>query len=242
MEGFGGIPVKGARSSIPALSRGLLARLRAYFFAGILITAPISITLYIVWLVIDFVDARVVSVLPGNPNTYLPYKIPGVGLVAVVVLLTLIGWITAGFTGRLFVRMSESVLSRMPVVRSVYSWIKQIVETVFQEHGTPFREPVLVEFPRAGVWSVGFITGRTPGKSQSLVDGGLINVLLPTAVNVTTGFLVLVPPKDVIPLDITAEEALKLLVSGGIATPPDKPTPLIQPERTSLTAASRSNK
>lgn len=235
-------------TSLPPIPEGtpfhmsLMARLRAYFFAGILITAPIAITIYIAWVVIGFIDARVVSVLPGNPNEYLPFKIPGVGLVIVVVLLTGIGWVTAGLLGRLFVRLSEAVLNRMPVIRSVYGWTKQIFETVFHERGTPFREPVLVEFPRAGVWSVGFVTGRTPGKSQTLAEGGLINVLLPTAPNVTTGFLVLVPPKDVVPLDLTTEEALKLLVSGGIATPPERSAPVDQPDRTSLTAASRSNK
>lgn len=221
---------------------GLMARLRAYFFAGILITAPISITIYIAWLIITFIDARVASLLPGNPNAYLPFNIPGVGLVIVVVLLTLIGWATAGLLGRLFVRLSEAVLNRMPVIRGVYGWTKQIFETVFHERASPFREPVLVEFPRAGVWSVGFVTGRTPGKTQDLVEGGLINVLLPTAPNITTGFLILVPPKDIVPLDLTTEEALKLLVSGGIATPAPKPAPVGQPERTSLTAESRSNK
>jgi uncharacterized membrane protein len=221
---------------------GLLRRLRAYFFAGILITAPISITIYMVWLVIGFIDSRVASLLPGNPNSYLPFNIPGVGLIIVVGLLTLIGWITAGLLGRLFLSLSEAVLNRMPVIRNVYSWIKQIFETVFHEHGTPFREAVLVEFPRRGLWRIGFVTGRTPGKTQDVVEGGLVNVLLPNTPNAATGFLVLVPPNDVVPLDLTTEEALKLLVSGGIATPPEKPTPLVQPERTSLTAASRSNR
>jgi len=139
----------------------LMARLRAYFFAGILITAPISITLYVAWIVITFVDSRVVGVLPGNPNTYLPFNIPGVGLVIVIVLLTLIGWGTTGLLGRMFLSLSEAVLNRMPVVRSVYSWVKQIFETVFHERGTPFRDVVLIEFPRKGLWRVGFITGRT---------------------------------------------------------------------------------
>lgn len=235
-------------ASLPPIPEGtpfhmsLLARLRAYFFAGILITAPISITIYIAWLVIYFIDSRVASLLPGNPNLYLPFNIPGVGLVIVMVMLTLIGWVTAGLLGRLFVGLSEAVLNRMPVIRNVYSWIKQIFETVFHEHGTPFREAVLVEFPRRGLWRVGFVTGRTPGKTQEVVEGGLVNVLLPNTPNAATGFLVLVPPNDVVPLDLTTEEALKLLVSGGIATPPEKPTPLVQPERTSLTAASRSNR
>ena len=222
----------------------LMVRLRAYFFAGILITAPISITLYMAWLVITFVDGRVVGLLPGNPNTYLPFNIPGVGLVIVIVLLTLIGWGTAGLAGRLFLNLSEAILNRMPVVRSVYSWVKQIFETVFHERGTPFRDVVLIEFPRKGLWRVGFITGRTPGKTQEVVPGGLTNVLLPNTPNAATGFLVLVPDEDIIRLDLTTEEALKLLVSGGIATPPErKPAAAAdQPERTSLTAASRSNR
>ena len=219
----------------------LMARLRAYFFAGILITAPISITIYIAWLVIGFVDARVVGLLPGNPNTYLPYQFPGVGLVIVIGLLTLIGWGTTGLLGRLFLYLSEAVLNRMPVVRSVYSWVKQVFETVFHEKGTPFREPVLIEFPRKGLWRVGFVTGRTPGRVQEIVPGGLVNVLLPNTPNAATGFLVLVPQDDIVRLDLTTEEALKLLVSGGIATPPERKLPA-QPERTSFTAASRSNK
>jgi uncharacterized membrane protein len=220
---------------------GLLARLRAYFFAGILITAPISITIYIAWIVIGFIDARVAGLLPGaNPNTYLPFNIPGIGLVIVIGLLTLIGWVTAGLLGRLFLRLSEAVLNRMPVVRSIYSWVKQIFETVFHERGTPFRDVVLIEFPRKGLWRVGFVTGRTPGRAQEIVQGGLVNVMLPNTPNAATGFLVLVPPDDVVRLDLTTEEALKLLVSGGIATPPERPA--AQPERTNLTAASRSNK
>ena len=220
----------------------LMARLRAYFFAGILITAPISITIYIAWLVIGFVDARVVGLLPGNPNTYLPYQFPGVGLVIVIGLLTLIGWGTTGLLGRLFLYLSEAVLNRMPVVRSVYSWVKQVFETVLHEKGTPFREPVLIEFPRKGLWRVGFVTGRTPGRAQDIVPGGLVNVLLPNTPNAATGFLVLVPQDDIVRLDLTTEEALKLLVSGGIATPPAKAAASVQPERTSFTAASRSNK
>lgn len=221
---------------------GLLARLRAYFFAGILITAPLAITIYLAWIVIGFIDARVAGLLPGsNPNTSLPFNIPGIGLIFVIAGLTLIGWVTAGIVGRLFLRLSEAVLNRMPVVRSIYSWVKQIFETVFHERGTPFRDVVLVEFPRRGLWRVGFVTGRTPGKVQEVVEGGLLNVMLPNTPNAATGFLVLVPPDDVVRLDLTPEEALKLLVSGGIATPPERPT-VDQPERTNLTAASRSNR
>lgn len=202
----------------------LLARLRAYFFAGILITAPISITFYIAYLVIHFIDGQVAALLPAqyNPNTYLPFSIPGLGLVIVGVALILIGWLTAGLLGRLFLRISEAVLRRMPVVRSIYSWVKQIFETVFHERASPFREVVLVEFPRKGLWRIGFVTGRTPGKTQEIVPGGLVNVFLPSTPNAASGFLVLVPAEDIYRVDLSTEDALKLIVSAGIATPPER--------------------
>lgn len=217
----------------------LMARLRAYFFAGILITAPISITFYIAWIVINFVDGRVARMLPEdyNPNHYLPFSIPGLGLLVAIVMLTLIGWITAGLLGRLFLRVSEAVLRRMPVVSSIYSWVKQIFETVFHERASPFREVVLIEFPRKGLWRVGFVTGKTPGSTQDILPGGLVNVFLPGTPNAASGFLVLVPTADIYRVDLSPEEALKLVVSAGIATPLPR-----QPERSNLIAASRSNK
>lgn len=209
----------------------LMARLRAYFFAGILITAPISITIYIAWLLINFVDAQVTGHIPRdyNPNTYLPVNIPGLGLIVVITMLTLIGWITAGIFGRLFLRISEAILRQMPVVRSIYAWVKQIFETVFHERASPFREVVLIEFPRKGLWRVGFITGRTPGSTQDIVPGGLVNVFLPGTPNAASGFLVLVPVGDIYRVDLTTEEALKLVVSGGIATPAPR-LPLRRPD------------
>jgi uncharacterized membrane protein len=212
----------------PIIHMSLMARLRAYFFAGILITAPISLTLYIAWLLINFIDAQVANILPRdyNPNRYLPISIPGLGLIIAVALLTLIGWVTAGFFGRLFLRISEGILRRMPVVRSIYAWVKQIFETVFHERASPFREVVLIEFPRKGLWRVGFITGRTPGSTQDIVPGGLVNVFLPGTPNAASGFLVLVPVTDIYRVDLTTEEALKLVVSGGIATPPPRIPPL----------------
>lgn len=199
----------------------LMQRLRAYFFAGILIVAPISLTLYITWLLINFIDHQVARLIPGdyNLNQYLPVNIPGFGLIIAIVLLTFIGWLTAGFFGRLFLRISEGILRRMPVVRSIYAWVKQIFETVFHERASPFREVVLVEFPRKGLWRIGFITGRTPGTTQDIAPGGLVNVFLPGTPNAASGFLVLVPTGDIYRVDLTTEEALKLVVSGGIATP-----------------------
>jgi uncharacterized membrane protein len=202
----------------------LMQRLRAYLFAGILITAPVSITIYLSWLVVHFVDERVNNLLPRdyNPNHYLPFSVPGLGLLIVLLALIFIGGLAAGLIGRAFVRISEGVLHRTPVVRSIYSAIKQIFHTILAERAQAFRQVVLVEFPRTGLWRIGFVTGVTPGKTQEVVPGGLVNVFIPGTPNVTAGFLVLVPKDEAIELELTAEEAIKLIVSGGIATPPPR--------------------
>ena len=202
---------------------GLAGRLRAYFFAGILITAPISITFYLAWLFITFVDSRVTPWIPEkyNPTTYLPFGLPGLGLVVVVVALTLIGMLTAGFFGRLIMRFYDGLLARMPVVRNVYSALKQIIETVLAQQSTAFRQAVLIEYPRRGLWAIAFITGRTEEEVQNLTDEEMINIFLPTTPNPTSGFLLFVPKGDLIPLSMTVEEAIKMVISAGIVTPPD---------------------
>jgi len=200
------------------------ARLRTYFFAGILVTAPISITFYIAWLFISFVDDSVKPLIPTryNPETYLPFSVPGIGLIVVLVSLTAIGWATAGFLGRFFVRLSERVLSRMPVIRSIYSATKQIFETVLAQQSSAFREVVLVEYPRRDIWAIGFITGTTHGEVQELTEDEVLNVFLPTTPNPTSGFLLFVPKRDAVRLSMTVEEGIKMVVSGGIVTPPDR--------------------
>ncbi|HJO88234.1 MAG TPA: DUF502 domain-containing protein [Alphaproteobacteria bacterium] len=200
------------------------ARLRTYFLAGILVTAPITITLYAAWIFVAFVDGKVTPLIPEsyNPSTYLPFDIPGLGLVVMAVVLILIGWLTAGFLGRLFLRISERILRRMPVISGMYSAIKQIFETVLKKQSNAFREAVLVEYPRRGVWAIAFITGRTKGEVQSLIEEEVINVFLPTTPNPTSGFLLFVPRKDIIPLNMTVEEAIKMVISGGIVTPSDR--------------------
>ena len=212
------------KRSLPQGRMGLIAKLRTYFFAGILVTAPIGITLYLAWLFINFVDRQVTPLIPAryNPENYLPFGIPGLGLVVAVVALTLIGALTAGFVGRYFVRVSERLLARMPVIRSVYGATKQIFETVLAKQSSAFREAVLVEYPRRGIWAVGFITGRTEEEVKNLTEEETVNVFLPTTPNPTSGFLLFVPRKDLVPLTMTVEEAIKMVVSGGIVTPPDR--------------------
>ncbi|MGZ8409454.1 MAG: DUF502 domain-containing protein [Hyphomicrobium sp.] len=210
--------------------KGLAGRLRAYLLAGILVTAPISITIYIAWLIVSFIDAAINPLIPAryNPETYLPFALPGLGVVILLVMLTLIGAMTAGYVGRTIMRAYEVLLARMPIVRSVYSAVKQIVEAVLAQQSGAFREAVLVEYPRPGLWAIAFITGRTEGEVQNLTADETINVFLPTTPNPTSGFLLFVPKKDLVPLNMTVEEAIKMIISGGIVTPPDRRPPAEQ--------------
>lgn len=204
--------------------KGIAGRLRAYFLAGVLVTAPISITIYIAWLIITFIDAAINPLIPAryNPETYLPFALPGVGVVILLVMLTLIGALTAGFVGRAIMRLYDTLLARMPVFRSVYSALKQIIETILAQQSAAFRQAVLVEYPRPGLWAIAFITGRTEGEVQNLTAEETINVFLPTTPNPTSGFLLFVPKKDLVPLSMTVEEAIKMVISGGIVTPSDR--------------------
>lgn len=203
--------------------KGLMMRLRAYFIAGILITAPISITIYLAWLFITYVDGKVTPLIPVryNPETYLPYGLPGLGVVIVVVGLTLIGALTAGFVGRFFQRAWERVMDKVPVLRGVYKALKQMMETVLAQQSNAFREAVLIEYPRRGMWAIAFITGVTEGEVQSLTKDKVINLFVPTTPNPTSGFLLFAPESDIIPLSMSVEDAMKMVISGGIITPQD---------------------
>ncbi len=202
----------------------LLRRLRTHFLTGIIATAPIGLTLYLAWVLVTFVDRVVTPLIPAtyNPNTYVPFDIPGLGLIAAIILLTFIGFITANFLGREFVALGERIVDRMPVVRSVYGALKQIFETVLAQSSRSFREVVLVEYPRRGIWAVGFVTSTTEGEIQALKEDTLVNVFLPTTPNPTSGFLLFIPRGDLITLHMTIEEGIKMVISGGIVTPPNK--------------------
>lgn len=200
---------------------GATTRLRNYFLAGVLVTAPISITFWLTWRVITFIDDRVTPYIPAhwNPETYLPFGLPGLGLIVAVVALTLIGFLAAGYVGRMVMHVGERIVGRLPVIRSIYSWTKQVVETVLSQSSAAFREVVLIEYPRVGCWAVGFITGRTVGEVQRLTASTVYNVFVPATPNPTSGFLLFVPKEDVHHLDLTVEEGIKLVISGGIVVP-----------------------
>jgi len=199
--------------------------LRGYFIAGILVTGPTLLTLYIIWLFIAFIDRSVGALLPDqyNPQTYL--HVPGIGLVIVVVGLTLIGALTAGVLGRVYVRLSDRIVARMPVVRGIYAAVKQIFETVLAKQSNSFREVVLVEWPRQGLWTMAFVTAAVEGELKAKTGEDMIAVYVPTTPNPTSGYLMFVPRKDAITLDMTVEDAIKYVISTGIVAPPELAKP-----------------
>ena len=204
-------------------SFSLSTRLRNYFLTGIVVAAPISITIYISWWFINLVDGWIKPLVPTiyNPETYLPFTVPGVGLVFAVIGLTLLGALAANLFGRTIVAYGEMMLNRMPIVRNVYSALKQIFETVLQQSNTTFQDVGVVEYPRKGLYALVFVSTSTKGEVQSRVEPGeeLLSVFLPTTPNPTSGFLLFVPKKDVMILDMSVEEAAKMVISAGLVTP-----------------------
>ena len=208
--------------------RGILGRFRNYFLTGIIVTAPVGITIALALWVINWIDGKIVPLIPQayNPQllfqNYIGIHVPGIGLLVVLVGLTVIGFLAAGLVGRVLVRTGETLLTRMPVIRSVYSALKQIFETVLRSSSRSFREVALIEYPRRGIWAIGFITTTTTGEVQNDIAEDVVNVFLPTTPNPTSGFLLFVPRKDIIVLDMSVEEAIKMVVSAGIVTPPQR--------------------
>ncbi len=203
---------------------GVGPRLRRYFFTGIVVTAPIIITLWSAWWLLTFLDGLIAQIIPPeyNPNNYLPFAIPGMGLVVTVAFFILVGWFARNFLGRMIIRASEFIVERMPLINTVYRAVKQVFEMTIGTQSTAFREVVLIQYPHPNSWTIGFVTGVTPGEIQTVGGGSeVLNVYIPVTPT-TAGFLVFVAKKDVIYLSMTVEEAVKLLASGGIITPPEK--------------------
>jgi uncharacterized membrane protein len=210
----------------PTPHTGLVARLRNYFLTGLILVGPIYITISLTWWFINWVDDLVRPFIPiaYRPETYLPVKIPGLGLIVALVTLTLLGFLTANLVGRKLVEAGENILNRMPVVRPLYKSLKQIFETLFSKSGSSFRRCGLVEFPSPGMWSLVFLSqSASPDIAARLPATEHVAAFMPCTPNPTTGFFFYVPRRDIIDLDITVEQAMTLLMSAGIAQPGGSP-------------------
>ena len=199
----------------------LMTRLRNYFLTGLLVTVPPALTIYLAVLFVSFIDNKVRHLIPEeyNPEQYLPFAIPGLGVVIVIVALIVLGAFTTGYLGRLFVRIWERMWEKMPFVSGIYSTFKQLFETVFSKKSNAFRQVVLVEFPRKDVWTVAFVTSDVPyALSNALNDNELISVYVPTTPNPTSGYWGMYRRQEVIPLNISVEDGLKMVISLGIVS------------------------
>tara|TARA_B100001094_G_scaffold214916_1_gene208975 strand:+ start:70 stop:759 length:690 start_codon:yes stop_codon:yes gene_type:complete len=212
----------------------MLARLRTSFLTGIVVIAPVALTIWLIWSVIGWFDG---FVLPFVPDAYRPEEIlntlfgydlklniRGVGVVVFLVFATLVGWLAKGLIGRSFIKYAENLVNRMPVVRSFYSGIKQIAETVFAQQERSFEKACMIEYPRKGIWAIGFISTTAKGEiaDRNSSNGPMVSVFVPTTPNPTSGFLLFFPKKDIIELDMSIEDAAKLVISAGLVYPPAK--------------------
>ena len=196
--------------------RSILAKIRNYFIAGVVVLIPIGITIYLTLFLISITS----KILPKeiNPNHYLPYNVPGVEILISVILITLIGFLSLSFIGRKLLDVFDNILKKIPILRTIYSAIVQMTET-FTKSDNKKKNVVLVEYPRKGSWAVGFATRENTGEISNKTQQKLINVFIPTTPNPTSGFLLMFPKEDVIYLDLTFEEASKFIVSAGTSNP-----------------------
>ena len=216
--------------------RGLLSRIRGNFLTGLVVIAPVGLTIWLIWSVVGWIDG---FVLPLVPQTYHPDRliqdllgldplaqinVRGIGVVIFLIFTVFVGWLAKGIIGRSFIRFAESLVERTPVVRSIYSGIKQISETIFAQNERSFETACLIEYPRKGIWAIGFISTEAKGEIAAKTDGtgDMMSIFLPTTPNPTSGFLLFVPTRDVIILDMTVEDSAKLVISAGLVYPNGK--------------------
>ena len=194
------------------------AKLRAYLFTGILVTAPVAITFYMAYKFIFWIDRLVNQILPPQYkfDNIFPVTIPGLGLIILVVALILVGMFAAGFLGSFFLRLGEWVVYKMPLVSTVYSLLKQVFETFFSSKTQAFKKVVMLEYPRKGIWILGFVSAELQGEIKDNLHDDMVGVFIPTTPNPTSGFLIFVPQKDVIELSMSVDEGLKYVVTGGL--------------------------
>lgn len=213
--------------------RSMFSWLRGSFLTGLVVIAPIGLTLWLIWTVAGWVDSWVLPFVPVwlRPDQYVGLNIRGIGVFVFLIFTILVGWMAKGIIGKSLIRWSESVVQNLPVVRSVYNGLKQIAETVFAQSDTSFDKACLVQYPRKGIWAIAFISTSAKGEvaRKIPIEDDKTAVFLPTTPNPTSGFLLFLPSEDVIELDMTVEDAAKLVISAGLVYPDGsaaRPTPI----------------
>ena len=194
------------------IKKSFLGRLRNYFITGVVVLIPIGITLYLTIFLIKISGNLIPKEI--NPNNYLPFDIPGLEIIIALFLITLIGWVSLSFLGKKFFELLNKILKKIPILRTIYSAIGQMTESLTKKDNNQ-KSVVLVEYPRKGVWAVGFATKENQGIIKDKIKDDLINIFVPTTPNPTSGFLLMVPKKDLIYLDVSFEQASKFIVSAG---------------------------
>lgn len=219
---------------------GPLGGLRRSFLTGLVVVLPITLTIYLIWTVIGWIDGWVLPFVPQayHPNRLLQYyfgedwtfNIRGLGVIVFLVFTILVGWLAKGLFGRSVLRWAEGLVDRMPVVRSIYNGLKQIAETVFSQSSNNFDRACVVQFPRPGIYAIGFVATKAKGELAAKIPGGndMLTVFVPTTPNPTSGFLVYLAASEVIILDMTVEDAAKLIISAGLVYPNAK-DPMLPP-------------
>jgi uncharacterized membrane protein len=227
----------------PKRRRSLFAALRASFLTGLVVIAPIGLTLWLIWAIVGWIDGWVLPLVPARflPEQYIGINLRGVGVIFFLVFTIIIGWVAKGFIGRSLIRWAESLVDRLPLVRSVYGGVKQIAETIFAQTESNFDKACLIQYPRPGIWAIAFISTQAKGEIARKIPiaDEKIAVFMPTTPNPTSGFLLFLPRRDVIELDLSIEDAAKLIISAGLVYPGSAEPVEIPPERLGLGEAPR---
>ncbi|MEL6196897.1 MAG: DUF502 domain-containing protein [Pseudomonadota bacterium] len=207
-------------------------RLRGNFLAGLVVVGPIVLTIWLTWYIITFVDGQVMPLVPRayDPRTYLGADVPGYGVFVFIIFTVVVGYFAKKVFGKQVIRFAEQMVDRTPIIRSIYNALKQLMETALTNSNTSFRQACLIEYPRRGLWAVAFISTDAKGEIVETTGLEMVSVFLPTTPNPTSGFLLFVPREDVIPLEMSIEDAAKMVISAGLVVPPTKAERLAQSE------------
>lgn len=207
---------------IEEASKKVGSKIKSYFFTGIVVTAPVAITVYMSYHLLIWINNVTSRLVPQqwSIGDFVPYAVPGAGLILLIFSMIVIGMLTTGYVGKFFVRLWEALVQKMPIVSSIYSLMKQIFETFLSQKTRSFSKVVLVEYPRRGLWTIAFVSkDETGGEANEKIKSKTLSIFVPTTPNPTSGFLIFVPENDVIKLDMSVEDGIKYVISCGIVTP-----------------------